>query len=145
MNIFNLKKRELKSIQWYSNYTSNKEVIISNFGWYAIFIYNDYPFEEKDTDIELESIHYFLIVDNLLVHPSNHISNGTNILKELKSTYNTNVVLILPTEYYSQFSWRFFDSLNNEEIEAYYNLNYLNRIFSSKAENGEQTPYYWVI
>jgi len=145
IDIFCLQEREVNSIQWYSNYTSNKTLIISEFGWYAIFIYYDYPFEDKNKEFNFELIYYFLTVDSHLVHPSLHIFNGTNILKNLKSLYNTEVILILPKDYYSQFSWRFFDQLSEEEIEAYYNLEYLNRIFSAKGENGEETPYYWVI
>ena len=142
---FSLEEREVNSIQWYSNYTSNKSLIISEFGWYAIFIYYEYPFEDKNKELDLDLVHYFLTVDDDLVHPSLHISNGTNKLKELKSSYNTEVILILPKKYYSPFSMRFFDQLSEEEIEAYYNLEYLNRICSAKGENGEETSYYWVI
>jgi hypothetical protein len=39
----------------------------------------------------------------------------------------------------------FYDALTDEEIESYYNLPYLNRIFSVKSEDGKDTPYYWVI
>jgi len=145
IDIFCLQEREVNSIQWYSNYTSNKTLIISESGWYAIFIYYDYPFEDKNKELNLESVHYFLTVDSQLVHPSLHISNGTNKLIELKSSYNTEVILILPKDYYSPFSMRFFDQLSEEEIEAYYNLEYLNRICSAKGENGEETAYYWVI
>ncbi|MFW9902314.1 MAG: hypothetical protein ACFFDY_13690, partial [Candidatus Thorarchaeota archaeon] len=145
IDIFCLQKREVNSIQWYSNYTSNKEVIISKFGWYAIFIYYDYPFEAKNKDLSLESIHNFLLVDDQLVHPDLHISNGSNVLKNLKSHYNTDVILVFPKEFYSPFSWTFFDQLSEDEIEAYYNLDYLNRIFSAKGEDGKELPYYWVI
>ncbi|KKN47290.1 hypothetical protein LCGC14_0664410 [marine sediment metagenome] len=145
IDIFNLREREVSSIQWYSNYTSNEEVIISKYGWHAIFMYYDYPFEDKNKELTLESIHFFFIVDNQLVHPNLHISNGSNILKDLKLGYNTEVILVLPKDYYSPLSWRFFDQLSEEETEAYYNLEYLNRIFSAKGEDGEETPYYWVI
>ncbi len=142
---FFLKEREVNSIQWYCNYTSNEKVIISKFGWYAIYIYYDYPFKDKNKELTLESIHYFLLVETQYIHPSLHISNGTNMLKELKSSYNTEVVLILPKDYYSPFEWTFFDQLNEEEVDTYFNLEYLNRIFSAKEENGEDIPYYWVI
>ncbi|HEC37404.1 MAG TPA: hypothetical protein ENI29_04150 [bacterium] len=145
IDIFNLREREVNSIQWYSNYTSTKKVIISKFGWHAIFMYYDYPFEEKNKDLTLESINYFLIVDNQFTHPNLHISNGSNILKNLKLEYDTEVILVLPKDYYSPLSWRFFDQLSEEEIEAYYNLEYLNKIFSAKGEDGEETPFYWVI
>ncbi|MFW9880171.1 MAG: hypothetical protein ACFFG0_44420, partial [Candidatus Thorarchaeota archaeon] len=145
IDIFCLQKREVSSIQWYSNYTSDEKVIISKFGWYAIFIYYDYPYEDKNKDLNLDSIHFFLTVDPQLVHPSLHISNGTNILKNLKSSYNTEVILILPDNYYLPFSWQFFDQLTEEERESYYSLNYLNKICSSKAENGQYISFYWVI
>ena len=143
--IFSLEKREVNSIQWYSHNTSNKTLIITEYGWHAIFIYYDYPFEDKNKELDLESVHYFLTVDSTIVHPSLHISNGTNRLQELKSSYNTEVVLVLPKYYYSPLSWRFFDELSEEETEAYYNLDYLNRICATKGENGEETPFYWVI
>ena len=145
IDIFNLRERDVNSIQWYSNYTSNKEVIISKNGWHAIFMYYDYPFEDKNKNLTLESIHYFLLVDNQFFHPNLHISNGSNKLKSLKLYHDTEVILVLPEDYYSPLSWRFFDQLSEEEIEAYYNLEYLNRIFSAKGENDEETPYYWVI
>jgi hypothetical protein len=145
INTFCLKEQEVSSIQWYSNYTSDENVIISKFGWYAIFIYYDYPFEDKNTNLNLESIHFFLTVDKELVHPSLHISNGSNRLQNLKSTYNTDVLLILPDNYYLPFNWRFFDQLTQEERESYYSLNYFNKILSSKGEIGEETSFYWVI
>ncbi|MFW9826220.1 MAG: hypothetical protein ACFFEY_01205, partial [Candidatus Thorarchaeota archaeon] len=101
--------------------------------------------EDSNGDLDLDAIHYFLLVETHYIHPSSHISNGSNILKELKSSYSTDVVLVLPKYYYSPFSWNFFDELTNEEIEAYYDLNYLNRIFSAKGENGGNIPYFWVI
>jgi hypothetical protein len=135
----------VNSIQWYSNYSSNEKVIISKWGWYALFIYYDYPFEDKNKELPLESIHNFLLVDGQLVHPYLHISNNSNILKNLKIQYNKDIILVFPENFYSPFSWTFFDRLNEAEIEAYFNLDYLNRILSSKGENGEELPYYWVI
>ncbi|KON28823.1 hypothetical protein AC481_00190 [miscellaneous Crenarchaeota group archaeon SMTZ-80] len=144
-NIFFLREREVNSIEWYSNHTSNEKVIFSKFGWYAIFVFYDYPFEDKNEELELESIHYFLIIESVYMHPSSHITNGTNRLKELKSFYNREVILILPKSFYSPFSWQFFDQISEEEIEIYYNLKYLNRILCTKGENGDEIPYYWVI
>ena len=102
--MFSLEEREVSSVQRYSNYASNKHVIISKVGWYAIFTYYDYPFEDKNKELNLESIHYFVLVDCVLVHPDSHIFNGSNILKEWKMDYNLEVILILPEDYYSPFS-----------------------------------------
>ncbi len=142
---FSLKNQEVISVRWYSNYTYNRQVIISEFGWSPIFMFYDYPYETNYDKLPFREIHYFLLVENQFVHPSLHHSEGGNILKELKLSYNTEVILILPKKYYLEFSWQFFDQLSEEEIEEYYTLDYLNRIFSAKGEDGEDTPYYWVI
>ena len=143
--MFSLKEREVKSAQWYINYTSNHQVIISEFGWGPIFIYYGYPYEDKNEELSLGSIHFLLTINEQLLHPSLHNSTGTNVLKNLKEAYNREVILILPKEFYLLSSWQFFDQLSEEEIEAYYNLEYLNRICSAKGEDGEEIPYYWVI
>ncbi|MEE9378718.1 MAG: hypothetical protein V3V33_11870 [Candidatus Lokiarchaeia archaeon] len=145
INHFDLKEREVRSIQWYSNYSSNGKIIISNFGWHGIFLYYDYPYEEKNKNLSLVSTHYFFMIEDQFLHPNLHISNDSNILKNWKSFLNTEVILVIPEDYYLPFSWRFFDQLSEEEIDVYYNLDYLNRIFSAKTENGEDLPYYWVI
>lgn len=145
INHFDLKEREVRSIQWYSNYSSNGKVIISNFGWHGIFLYYDYPYEEHNQSLSLTSIDYFLLIENQFLYPNLHISNGSNVLKNLKSDDNTEVILILPEHYYLPFSWKFFDQLSEQQLDTYYNLNYLNRIFSSKSINDEEIPYYWVI
>jgi hypothetical protein len=145
VEMFSIKNQEVNSVQFYTNHINSTNVIITEFGWTEIFIYYDYPFEDKNRELILEEIHYFLIINNQLAHPNLHISNNINILKNLKSFYNTDVILILPKEYYLAFSWQFFEELTEEETESYYNLNYLNRIFSAKGEDGEETPYYWVI
>ncbi|MFX1311028.1 MAG: hypothetical protein ACFFHD_00230, partial [Promethearchaeota archaeon] len=145
INNFSLKTQEVNSVQWYSNYTYNKQVIISEFGWTSIFVFYDYPYGIKNEDLPFREIDYFLLVENQYVHPSLHHFEGKNILKELKLSYGTDVVLILPKKYYVEFSWQFFDHLSEDEIEAYYTLEYLNRIFSARGEDGTDTPYYWVI
>ncbi len=67
------------------------------------------------------------------------------MLKNLKESFGKEVILILPKEFYLFSSWKFFDLPSEEEIEAYYHLEYLNRIFSAKGEDSEERPYYWVI
>ncbi len=144
-NTFSLKDREVSSVKWFANYTDNKQVIISEFGWEAIFVYYDYPFEDENENLALMSIHFFKAVEYQLVHPALHNISGSNNLKNIKLFFLTNVILILPKEFYLPFSWQFFDQLSNEEIESYYELEYLNRIFSARGASGEETPYYWVI
>jgi len=95
-----------------------------------IFTYYDYPFDDKNKEGPLDSIHYFVLVDPVLVHPDSHISNDSNILKEWKMDNNTKVILILPEDYYSLFSRIFSDQLGEEKIEGYHDLDYLNRIFT---------------
>ena len=74
-----------------------------------------------------------------------HIQNGSNILIELKSDLENDVYLIVTDEYLLLSSLSLFGSLTSEEMEMYYSLNYLNKIFSSKAENENEIPIYWVI
>jgi len=80
------------------------------------------------------------------MHPNNHIlSNGINILTEMKKDTEMDIYLLLSDYYLITSGSSLFGELTPEEIEVYYNLNYLNRIFSAKSENGENTPIYWVI
>ena len=145
IEMFSLKEREVNSVKWYTNVTSSKQAIISEFGWRSIFIYYGYPYEDKNGELPLRSIHSFIEINEQLLHPSLHNSTGTNIFKDLKEAYGTEVILILPKELYLLFGWKFFDELSEEELEVYYNLESLNRIFSAKGEDGEETPYFWVI
>ncbi len=145
VEMFSLKEREVNSVQWYINYASSEHVIISEFGWGPIFIYYGYPYEDKNLTLVLGSVYLLLTINESLLHPSLHNLNGANVLKNVSETYVTEVILILPKEFYLPSSWQFFDQLSEEEIEAYYDLQYLNRIFSAKGEDGEETPYYWVI
>ena len=81
------------------------------------------------------------------MHPDNHItSDGKNILKELKQHSKGGNVYLILTDYYLIVEGNvFFGQLTAQELEQYYELNYLNRIFTSKSETGEELPIYWVI
>ena len=142
---YSLKRREISSIQWYSNFTSDQHAVIAEFGWGPIFIYYDYPFEEKNATCPLTSVVFFLTSSNEYLNPRLHIQNGTNILIELKSDLENDVYLIVTDEYLLLSSLALFGSLTSEEMEMYYRLNYLNKIVSSKAENENEIPIYWVI
>ena len=70
----------MSNLQWYSYYTSNKNVIISEFGWGPFFIYFNYPYEERDEELKLKSILFIKEVDNQLIHPASHNYNGLNVI-----------------------------------------------------------------
>lgn len=145
IDFYSLKRREVSTVQWYSNYTSNQNVIIAEFGWGPIFIYYDYPFDESNATRPLNSTIFFLTVSEDYLNPRLHIQNGTNILVELKNDSGKDVFLIVTDNYLLVSGLELFDQLTSEEVEMYYNLTYLNRICVSKSEDGGSTPYYWVI
>jgi hypothetical protein len=147
IEIVSLKRREVSSIQWYTTYNPTNSTIISEFGWNYLIIYYSYPFANYSESKPFKSYREFIFANNDLMHPSNHItSSGVNLLKELKKNSNkTDVILILSDYYLLLEGITFFGELTSEEIERYYKLTYLNRIFTSKNEKGEETPYYWVI
>ncbi|MFX0141784.1 MAG: hypothetical protein ACFFDN_49560, partial [Candidatus Hodarchaeota archaeon] len=136
--VFILKKREISTIQWYTNNTSRQNVILTEFGWSYVFNYYDYPFNNKnEASLYNESI-YILTAEIDLFPPGNHINeSGVNILKEIKDEYNTDVYIIFDGDYVIGKGFELFGSLTPEETEEYYNLDYLNKICSSKPENGD--------
>ena len=144
--IYTLKKREISTIQWYSTYSSEVSTVVGQNGWEHVFVYYNYPFDNLSYDLSFKEIHNFIPANDDLMHPDNHVlSNGTNILSKMKKKTNMNIYLLLPDNYLLSSGSSFFGQLTPEEIEHYYNLNYLNRIFSAKSENGEEMPIYWVI
>jgi hypothetical protein len=146
MEIYSLKNREVSTIQWYSNYTSEINTIISEVGWEHVFVYYNYPFDNQSYDLSFKEIHNFIYANDDLMHPINHVlSNGSNILTEMKKDSEMDTYLLLSDFYLISSGSSIYGELTPEEIELYYNLNYLNRIFSAKSENGEDLPIYWVI
>ena len=146
MGIYTLKKREVSAIQWYSHYTTGINTIIAENGWDHAFVYYNYPFGNQSYDLSFKEIHNFISANDDLMHPINHIlSNGTNILTEMKTDTEMDIYLLLSDYYLLPSGSSLYGELIPEEIEQYYNLNYLNRIFSAKSENGEDMPIYWVI
>ncbi|MCK4286040.1 MAG: hypothetical protein KAX18_07545, partial [Candidatus Lokiarchaeota archaeon] len=144
-NFYSLERREVSTVQWYSNYTSNQNVMIAEFGWSSIFIYYDYPFNENNATLPLNTVIFFHTASNNYLNPRYHIQNGTNILIELKDDSGKEVFLIVSDNYLLVSGFELFGQLTDEEIEMYYNLAYLNRICVSKSEEGKSTPYYWVV
>lgn len=145
VEFYSLKRQEVSTVQWYSNYTSNQNVMIGEFGWGPIFIYYDYPFEENNATRPLTSVIFFHTATNNYLNPKLHIQNGTNVLAELKMDSGKDVFLIVTDYYLVLSSLELFGQLTSEEIEMYYSLNYLNKIHSSKTESGQEIPLYWVI
>jgi hypothetical protein len=145
IEFYSLKKQEVSVIQWYSDFSLNKNVIIGEFGWNSIIIYYNYPFEENNESLPLNSVLFFEVASNEYLKPNLHIQNNTNILVELKEDMETQVYVILTDEFLLISSLELFGRLTNEEMEMYYRLNYLNKIFSSKTANGKDIPLYWVI
>ena len=145
-NVFTLKKRDINPIQWYSNNTDNKNIIISEFGWSHAFKYNEFPFENQTEALIYEENFYFLKFPVDVFAPSNHINeSGVNILREIKERYNTDVYLIFEDDYIINRDFELFGQLTQEESDQYYKLGYINKIYSTKIDNGKITPLFWII
>ena len=141
-----LTRRQVAGAEWYSEHTEDKNVIITEFGLNYMFYYYDYPYNEKDEDLRGRHIHYFLDTqDNELFEPDEHTDNGTNHLEELKEEYETDVVITLDDQYYLNKGWETYGYVSEKEKEEYYEMEYLDRIYSAKSENGNDNAYYWVI
>lgn len=139
-------KQEWKLLRNYMTYTSDKNVIIMEFGWSNVFLFYEFPYEENNQSLIDVDFEIFILATRENIFPENHIDeNGTNILKELKKEYNTDVCLII-SEFFPLFGSLDMNAyLTKEDYEEYYNLYYLNRIFSSKGDYGNDKPCYWVI
>ncbi|MHA2393142.1 MAG: hypothetical protein ACXAEX_14475 [Promethearchaeota archaeon] len=145
-DVFNLKKKEVNTMLWYTNNTSNSNVILTEFGWGYIFNYYDYPFYDKDEAFLYNENIYILTAVSNLFPPDNHINgSGVNLLRKIKREYNSEVYLIFEDDYVINRGFELFGRLTSEERETYYNLIYLNKVCSSKTENGEDIPLFWVI
>jgi hypothetical protein len=146
IDFFSVNNNELSAVNWYVDYSDNKNVLVMEFGWNPTFVYYDYPYDEKNSSLPLTTTQYYITFNSSIINPDNHIDeNGTNVLKELKKNYNTDIFVLLTKTYLTTTQIEFFGELTEEQIEMYYSLNYLNRIFAVKSENGDSIPFYWVI
>jgi hypothetical protein len=146
IDFFSINNNELTAVHWYLQNTDDRNLLVLEFGWNLAFLYYDYPYEQKNSSLPITTTQDFFTFDNILIVPENHINeNGTNILRELKEQRNMDVYILLTKNYLTTFEMEFFGELTDEQFENYYTLDYLNRIFSVKKENGESLPYYWVI
>ncbi|MFX1427685.1 MAG: hypothetical protein ACFFBE_14615, partial [Promethearchaeota archaeon] len=145
-DVFTLKRRDVSPIQWYSYYTSDKNALITEFGWNNVFKYYNYFHNNTNGTFAYEGNFYNIKYEIDLFPPKNHFyENGTNILTKLKEDYNTDVYIIFSDTYIINKGFELFGQLSHEELEEYYSLNYLNKICSSKTTEGEETPIFWVI
>ena len=146
IDFFSVNNNELSAVDWYLDNSENKNTLVLEFGWNPVYLYYDYPFEDENSSLPLTRTQYYVTFSNTLINPENHIDeHGTNVLKELKARYNTDVFILLSKNYLTTNEMEFYGELTEEQYEMYYSLNYLNRIFSVKSENGNSLPYYWVI
>jgi hypothetical protein len=142
-----LTRRQVGGAIWYSEHTEDKNVIITEFGFNYMFMYYDYPYDKGDTDLRGRNIHYFKDSrekDYFQIEEHNN-SHDENELQELKEDKETDVVLTPDDQYYLNQEWTTYGYLDEEQKEEYYELKYLNRIYSAKSESGKENPYYWVI
>jgi len=146
IDFFSINNNELTAVQWYLQNSEDRNLLVLEFGWNPVFLYYDYPYEEKNSSLSMTTTQDFITFNNILIVPDNHFyENGTNILQELKEHRNMDVYILLTKNYLTTGEMEFFGELTEEQYESYYSLTYLNRIFSVKKENGESLPYYWVI
>lgn len=133
-------------MRWYLQNSDDKNVLVLEFGWNPVFVYYDYPYDEKNSSLPLTTTQYYITFNSSIINPDNHIDeHGNNVLKDLKKNYNADIFILLTKNYLTTTQIGYFGELTEEQVEKYYSLNYLNRIFSVKSENGDSTPYYWVI
>jgi len=146
LDFYSVNNNELSAVRWYLQNSDDKNVLVLEFGWNPVFVFYDYPYDEKNSSLPLTTTQYYITLNSSLINPDNHIDDdGKNVLKELKKKYNADIFILLTENYLTTTQMGFFGELTEEQVERYYSLNYLNRIFSVKSENGDSIPYYWVI
>jgi len=146
IDFFSVNNHELAAVGWYLDNSDNKNTLVLEFGWNPVYVFYDYPYDDKNSSTPLTITQNYVTFNNTLIIPDNHIDeNGTNVLVELKKRYNTDVFILLTKNYLTTSEMEFYGELTQEQYERYYSLNYLNMIFSVKSENGDSLPYYWVI
>ena len=124
----------------------HNNLVFSEFGWGYVIEYYDFPFYDKDEAFQYNGSIYIIATEIDLFPPDNHINeNGTNILREFKKNYNSDVYIIFEDDYIIDKGFNLFGCLTPEEREQYYGLDYLNKICSSKTVFGKEVPLYWVI
>jgi hypothetical protein len=144
---FSVQNRDASLFNWYSAYTTNKNIIIIEYGWDYAFAYYNYPFDGNSPDDFLTTHQIFILLNSTLIFPSNHFDeNNENIIYKLRKFYNnTDLYIILSPNYLSNTEIAFFGELSNEDIESYYSLNYFSKIASSKSSDNQEIPIFLLI
>lgn len=145
VNIWSVDKPDTSLINNYSKFGTTNNIVIAEFGWAPVFIYYSYQKDNIQINESIPVLNRHFTVNDTYLKPSLHIQNGVNVLTRLKKSFNTSVYLLVSKHYYNAFSSSIFSELSDKEVEEYYHLNYLNRIFSSRSNTGEDSPLYWVI
>jgi len=142
-----LNKREITVSQWYNAFTVENNLIIAKYGMYYPFLFYGYPYYVGNEDLMLNDIITHKILDDTYAFPENHIKFGINILQALKAIYKKDVFILLTSEPYQTFESfsEIYGNLDQLDLFIYYNLPYLNRIFSAKNLDLIEDPLYWVI
>ena len=143
---YQTEEREVSVVQWYSENANQKNAIISEFGWEFLFMYYEYPYNNKNETLRTNDIMFFLRFMDDMCDPDNHYDdNGENVLQSLKKQYGSELFLLLSDFYFSEIDANVFRRLSEEEVERYYQMDYMNKICSSKSPTGETQPLYWII
>lgn len=144
----NLLRRDNHAISWYAsnNDDSEREILICEYGWDYAFTFHDYPYNENNKSLDRRDLNEVILIQEDLFDPSNHVNeNGTNILKKMKKEESSEVYMMIDDYYILNSEWTFWKTLSEEELNAYYEMGYINKIQSTKDSTGEETPLYWVI
>ncbi|MHA1147615.1 MAG: hypothetical protein ACTSR8_05170 [Promethearchaeota archaeon] len=143
---FNIQKRDNSLIKWYSENTDNPNSIYTKFGWQFVFIYNDYPYEDKSSAPNIYDTQNFISFREDLFPPDNHYDDdGNNRLQEIKNETNNDVYILLDDFYIKNDGYETYGHLTEEEKQEYYELTYLNKVASSRSEDGTERALFWVI
>ncbi|MHA1756647.1 MAG: hypothetical protein ACTSVV_07750, partial [Promethearchaeota archaeon] len=144
-NKFSLMHRDTALIRWYAEKSDEKSNIIAEFGWNFVFIYYDYPYDDNSNP-GIYDIHNFIFYKNNLINPNNHFEeNGTNKLKEMKNQTGKDVYILYDDYYILKSGYETYEQLDEKDHQKYYDAKYINKIGSSKTENGVSRELFWVV
>ncbi|MHA1472604.1 MAG: hypothetical protein ACTSQW_05860, partial [Promethearchaeota archaeon] len=53
IDFFSINNNELSAVQWYLHNTDERNLLVLEFGWNPVFLYYDYPYEEKNSSLSI--------------------------------------------------------------------------------------------